>query len=740
MGSKNKVTIKKKITRKNKLNRYKNNKKKRTKRNKRNKIRAGLADPTDLLVDLTEWLVELMIILKLGFLGLGIGLAIVSSCYILYSLADVAWIGGKQIKKITMKWIRWIQGYEYKERMDKISETILPEINRSEKKYKKTIVEEISEYHKEFSERENYLYTENSCKIKVGLKQLKKHGYTDEELKKKLNDKSFLEKADLSDYENLAKDWLLEKYKIDEINKGDYIDKLVNGWCPETEKEHEEFELMRKHDIMRISMNLTFNDTKEAISKAKEIGLNNKSIKAGSRRKQKSKNVIDGLFEKEMKKRKKRDKKRKKSIKSGGLFGFGSSNKKDEKSEVNIEDEKVDEEKSKEEKTKEENPEENTKDDSKKKVNKSTKEFNGGKKLVNASKSLMGSLKNLDNRDSSDGKRVARSAGILAFFAGIYAWIQGSSGVILDEGEHYSINKESTDMMTGGVFNTLFEMGKCLIPGLSCEEGGAADVEFAYSFKRYIASIFTDKTFGIFEMIKTAKHTIVDNFKDGTGFIYDIIMDNPEVSAVVGSLAVVGGTITSAKSILQKRKEILEGDDMIQKKEKIKELKTKIENDIYEKQDKNSTDKKYMIDIADNYLVQLNEFTEEQDDKFIEDFTKHIRDSFHIKIETALHLSDPGLDDETIKIKASNIFKNLSKKVNNYKELDEIYKEYVFKYNIGNMPSVIIKRGGDGKIKSGSRISNHSREVTKLLTLINKKSKKKYKKRKNKKTKKKSKN
>ena len=485
-------------------------------------------------------------------------------------------------------------------------------------------------------------------------------------------------------------------------------------------------------------MNLTFNDTKEAISKAKEIGLNNKSIKAGSRKKQKSKNIIDDLFEKEMTKRKKRDikikkkdKKRKKSIKSG-LFGFGSSNK-----EVNIEDEKVDEEKSEKEKLKEENPEENTKDDSKEKVNKSTKEFNGGKQLVNASKSLMGSLKNINNTNESDGKRVARSAGILAFFAGIYSWIQGSNGVILDEGRHLSINAESTSMMKGGVFNTLWSMAQCMLPGVSCGEDLHGDATLAYSFKRYIASIFTDDTFGIFEIIKTARSTIVDNFTSGTGFIYDIIMEHPDVSAVVGSLAVVGGVITSAKSIIEKRKEILDGDDMLKKREKIKELKTKIENDIYEQKDEKSVDKKYMIDVADNYLVQLNEFTEDQDKNFIEDFTKHIRDSFHIKIETALHLSDPHLDNETIKIKASNIFKNLSKKVNNYKELDEIYKEYVFKYNIGNMPSIIIKRKGDDKIKSGSRISNHSGEITKLLTLINKKSKKKYKKRKNKKTKKK---
>ena len=87
------MVSKKKVTRKNKLNRYKNNKKKRT---KRSKIRAAVGDAA---VDLGLWLAELIIILKLGFLGLGIGLAIVSSCYILYSMADVAWVGGKQIKK-----------------------------------------------------------------------------------------------------------------------------------------------------------------------------------------------------------------------------------------------------------------------------------------------------------------------------------------------------------------------------------------------------------------------------------------------------------------------------------------------------------------------------------------------------------------------------------------------------------------------------------------------------------------
>ena len=669
---------------------------------KKNKIsralRSGVPvvfDPAEFLADVVIGIAYILSAVYVGLLATAFILSFVITCYTLYALSEITFIGGKKLKNLALRWLTWIQGYDYKKRMDNISEILFPKINRYNKKVRSTIKGEIIIFHDEFKKKEEYIFNEKVFKLRLGLKILKEK-YGQDEIDDKIKDDNIL-LTKIGEKEKIAFQWLIEEKKLRKLDKGEYLKKIMSGWCPETKQEQEVFELFKKHDHISLVIDMTFGDVKTIIDGYKKTAR----TKSGN-----------------LKKKKTIKKKKKKKVRSMSEVG-GNIVKEDIES--------LGLEKSVEDKIKKEG------DNELKVADKQESQSNKlGQSIIATNKSLINSIKSIRNKDESDNKRLARAGGILSFLLGLYGLIGGGraetrvdptkdSSIIEDSGILFSSLEQQMQAMLSMVFGG----------GDTHAEKEKKNINFAHSVKQYLSGIFNDPEFGVFELIKTIRRAIFTTFFDHENGIFpnlmDHIMDHPYISATVAGISLVGGTFTAVQTIIDKRKSILNSSDFLEKKEKIYVLKRKLEAEIYSTPDENQIDKKYMIDIIDNNLVELNEFTEQRDDEFINDFIKHIESSFRLKILTSLKICDPELTDGQLEIKTENIFDILKTKVNTYGELDDIYKEYIFKFNIGNMPSVKLKRKEiekeREKIKSG-KSSHKKRKKSKKKKSVKRKSKK----------------
>ena len=656
---------------------------------KKNKIRSGGAGADyaiEFASDMVLGLAYMLSVLYVGLIVSGFVLAFVIACYTLYAFSEIAFIGGKKLMNLSLRWLKWLQGYDYKQRINNITEKLFPNINRHNKKVKDTIKGEIINFHDEFKKKEDYIFNEEVFKLRLGLKILNEK-YEQDEIDDKIKNNTILSSNNINEKEKLAFQWLIEEKKLSKLDKNEYLKKIMSGWCPETKKEQEEFELFKKHDHISLVIDITLGDVKKVLDNYK----NKTKVKSG---KSKKKITI----------KKKKKKKKKNRILSGAEAVIV----KETKDDFNL-DKQV-EEKIKKEGANELKVAEKQESQSKKL----------GQTIIATNKSLIQSIGSLRNKDDSDSKRLVKAGGILAFISGVYGLLtSGSSGSVVDTSTgSANIIDGSGSMFEGLTTKAQYELSQ-IFPWTDSETAQAkahSEESFAHSVKQYINGIFNDQNFGVFTLIKTIRQVIHKTFLDANHgilpHIWDGIMANPEVSAVVGSLAIAGGTFTAVKTIIEKRQSILNSPDLLEKKDKIYDLKRQLETEIYSTPDENQKDKKYMIDIIDNNLVELNEFSEKEDDIFIDDFIKHIQNTFSLKILTSLKICDPELTDGQLEIKTENILDILKTKVNTYGELEDIYKEYIFKFNIGNMPSVKLKRKQlekeREKIKSGK--SSHKKK------------------------------